>query len=111
MEGFMRWRMRPWLRRLVTRQIAIVPAIAIVGARSDGSVTDLINLSQAVLALQLPFAMFPLLIFSSSRKLMGRYRAGWVLLGLGWTSCLLITALDIYGLPDALRKAWTVATG
>jgi manganese transport protein len=111
MEGFMRWRMRPWLRRLVTRLIAIIPAIAIVGARSDGSVTDLINLSQAVLALQLPFAMFPLLIFSSSRRWMGRYRAGWVLLGLGWASCLLITALDIYGLPDALRKAWTVATG
>jgi manganese transport protein len=108
MEGFMRWRMRPWARRLVTRLLAIVPAILIIGLRGDGSITDLLVLSQVVLALQLPFAMFPLLHFSSSRRFMGRFRAGWLLLAVGWTSCLLITALDIYGLPEALHKAWSV---
>jgi manganese transport protein len=111
MEGFMRWRIRPWVRRLVTRLLAIIPAIFIIGIRGDARVTDLINLSQAVLALQLPFAMFPLLHFTSSRKRMGGYRLGWFLLVAGWGSCMLITALDIYALPDALRKAWGVLSG
>jgi manganese transport protein len=111
MEGFMRWRIPPWVRRLLTRLLAIIPAIIIIGIRGDTRVTDLINLSQAVLALQLPFAMFPLLHFTSSRKRMGGYRLGWFLLFAGWGSCLLITALDIYGLPDALRKAWGVISG
>jgi manganese transport protein len=111
MEGFMRWRLRPWMRRLITRLLAIVPAILIIGARGDGSVTDLLILSQVVLAMQLPLAMFPLLHFTSSRKWMGRFRNGWFLLVAGWVSCVLITALDIYGLPDALQKAWAVIVG
>jgi manganese transport protein len=111
MEGFMHWRIRPWVRRLITRSLAIVPAVLIIGMRGDGSVTDLLVLSQVVLALQLPLAMFPLLHFTSSRKWMGPYRLGWFLLLAGWTSCLLITALDIYGLPELLEKAWAVIAG
>ena len=80
MEGFMHWRMRPWLRRLMTRTLAILPAVFIIGLRGDSSVTDLLTLSQVVLALQLPFAMFPLLQFTSSRKRMGRWRLGGFLL-------------------------------
>jgi manganese transport protein len=111
MEGFMQWRMRPWLRRLLTRMLAIVPAIFIIGIRGNSSVTDLLNLSQVVLALQLPFAMFPLLHFTSSAKRMGRWRNGWFLLIAGWSSAILITALDIYGLPASLKQAWHVITG
>jgi manganese transport protein len=111
MEGFMYWRLRPWLRRLLTRALAILPAILIIGLRGDGSVTDLLVLSQVVLALQLPLAMFPLLIFSGSRRWMGRHVSGWFLLAAGWGSCLLITALDFYGLPDAFRKGWEVILG
>ncbi len=111
MEGFMHWRMRPWVRRLITRSIAILPAIVIIGLRGGGSVTDLLVLSQVVLAMQLPLAMFPLLYFTSSRKLMGKFRNGWFLLTVGWGSCLLITALDIYGLPDSMEKAWKVIEG
>lgn len=111
MEGFIHWRIRPWLRRLITRLVAIVPAVLVIGLRGEGSVTDLLVLSQVVLALQLPLAMFPLLHFTSSRARMGRYRNGWFLLGVGWTSAILITALDFYGLPDALSKAWAVAVG
>jgi manganese transport protein len=111
MEGFMRWRMRPWVRRFITRLIAIVPAVLIIGLRGNGSVTDLLVLSQVVLAMQLPFAMFPLMHFTSSRKRMGAYRNGWFLLTFGWVSCVLITALDIYGLPDAMEKAWKVIAG
>src|SRR6267154_649907 len=64
MEGFMHWRLRAWVRRLITRSLAILPAVLIIALRGDGSVTDLLTLSQVVLALQLPFAMFPLLQFT-----------------------------------------------
>jgi len=111
MEGFMRWRVRPWVRRLLTRLVAIIPAILIIGVRGSGSVTDLLILSQVVLAMQLPLAMVPLLHFTSSRKWMGQFRSGWFLLFFGWTSCLVITALDLYGLPESLTKAWEVIVG
>ncbi len=111
MEGFMHWRISPWLRRLITRTLAILPAIFIIGLRGDSSVNDLLTLSQVVLALQLPFAMFPLLHFTSSRKRMGKWRNGWFLLIAGWGSAILITAMDIYGLPDSLKQAWTVIVG
>ncbi len=111
MEGFLRWRIRPWVRRLVTRLVAIIPAIAVIGIRGDGSVTELLLLSQVVLAMQLPLAMFPLLHFTSSRRRMGPFRNGWFLLAVGWASCLLITALDLYGLPESLGRAWDVVAG
>jgi len=111
MEGFMRWRIRPWLRRIITRTLAIIPAVIIIGLRGDSSVTDLVNLSQVVLALQLPFAMFPLLHFTSSRARMGAWKNGWFLMMAGWGSALLITAMDIWGLPDSLKSAWQILIG
>jgi manganese transport protein len=111
MEGFMHWRLRPWLRRLITRTLAILPAVFIIGVRGNSSVTDLLNLSQVVLALQLPLAMFPLLHFTSSSRRMGKWRNGWFLLVAGWGSAILITALDMYGLPDSLKQGWHVITG
>ncbi len=111
MEGFMHWRLKPWVRRLITRTLAILPAVLIIGLRGDSSVTDLLTLSQVVLALQLPFAMFPLLQFTSSRKRMGAWKNGWFLLLAGWASAILITAMDIYGLPDSMKAAWHVITG
>ena len=111
MEGFMHWRLSPWIRRLITRGLAILPAILIIGIRGNGSVNDLLTLSQVVLALQLPFAMFPLLHFTSSRKVMGKWKSGWFLLAAGWTSAIAITAMDLYGLPDSLKSAWQVIVG
>jgi len=111
MEGFMNWRIKPWVRRLITRTLAILPAVIIIGLRGDSSVTDLLTLSQVVLALQLPFAMFPLLHFTSSERRMGKWRNGWFLLAAGWASAILITAMDVYGLPDSLRTAWRVIVG
>ncbi len=111
MEGFMHWRVRPWLRRLMTRTLAIIPAVVIIGIRGSSSVTDLLVLSQVVLALQLPVAMFPLLHFTSSRQRMGKWRNGWFLTLTGWASALLITAMDIYGLPEAIKSAWAVIVG
>jgi manganese transport protein len=111
MEGFMHWRIKPWVRRLITRTMAILPAVFVIGLRGDSSVTDLLILSQVVLALQLPFAMFPLLHFTSSQKRMGTWKIGWFLLLAGWGSAMLITAMDIYGLPDSLKAAWQVIVG
>jgi manganese transport protein len=111
MEGFMHWRIQPWIRRLITRTLAILPAVFIIGLRGDSSVTDLLTLSQVVLALQLPFAMFPLLQFTSSGKRMGTWKNGWFLLIAGWGSAMLITAMDIYGIPDSLQAAWHVIAG
>jgi len=91
--------------------LAILPAVFVTGLRGNGSVTDLLTLSQVVLALQLPFAMFPLLHFTSSRKRMGFWRNGRFLLLAGWASAILITVMDVYGLPDALRIAWHVVSG
>ena len=111
MEGFMDWKIRPWARRLITRAAAILPAIILISIRGNSGVNDLLNLSQVVLAIQLPLAMFPLLWFTGSKRLMGAHRNGWFLMVAGWTSCLLITALDIYGLPDAIHDAAAVFTG
>ncbi len=111
MEGFMHWRIKPWVRRLITRTLAILPAVFIIGLRGESSVTDLLTLSQVVLALQLPFAMFPLLHFTSSRKRMGTWKNGRFLLIAGWSSAILITAMDLYGTPDSLKAAWKVITG
>lgn len=111
MEGFMHWRLAPWVRRLITRGLAILPAVLIIGVRGEGSVNDLLTLSQVVLALQLPFAMFPLLHFTSSSKRMGRWKNGWFLLATGWASACLITLMDLYGLPGSLREAWRVIFG
>ena len=111
MEGFMHWRIRPWVRRLITRALAITPAVLVIAAHGETHVTDLLNLSQIVLALQLPLAMFPLLHFVSSRKLMGKWKPGWFLLVAGWTSAVLITYLDIKGMPEAYRQAKEVIMG
>jgi manganese transport protein len=107
----MHWRIQPWVRRLITRTLAIVPAVLIIGLRGESSVTDLLILSQVVLALQLPFAMFPLLQFTTSQRRMGKWKNGWFLLVTGWGSAILITAMDLYGLPDSMKTAWHIITG
>jgi len=111
MEGFMHWRINPWVRRLMTRALAILPAIIIIGVHGNSSINDLLTLSQVILALQLPFAMFPLLHLTSSRKHMGPWRIGWFLKAVGWGSAIVITVMDLYGLPDSLMTAWRVITG
>ncbi len=106
MEGFMHWRVQPWMRRLLTRLLAIIPAVLIINLHGDNSVTDLLVISQFVLAVQLPLAMFPLLHFTSSRKRMGTHKNGWFLLITGWGSCLLMTALTVYGVIEVVQKAF-----
>ena len=111
MEGFMHWRLRPWIRRMLSRLLAVIPAIWIVSVRGARSVTDLINLSQISLCLILPLALLPLIYFTCSRKIMGQWVNGWWLRVLGWGSVLLITAMDLYSLPESLRTAWRTLAG
>ena len=75
MEGFLNWRIAPWLRRLVTRSIAIVPAVAVTLIAGEKGTGQLLILSQVVLSLQLPFAVVPLVMFTASRAKMGEYVA------------------------------------
>ncbi len=111
MEGFMRWRIRPWLRRMISRLLAVVPAVWIISVRGEGSVTDLVNLSQVILCLILPLAMFPLLHLTSSRRVMGPWVNGWFLRVFGWGSVILITIMDVYSLPESIETAWHILFG
>jgi manganese transport protein len=96
MEGFLNLRVRPWLRRLITRVVAIVPAliaILIYGERGSGS---LLILSQVVLSLQLPFAVIPLIMFVSDRKRMGRFAIGPVMKLVAWPCAGIILLLNVW---------------
>jgi manganese transport protein len=73
MEGFLQIRLKPWIRRLVTRTIAIVPAILVIGFAGEAKLTSLLILSQVVLSFQLPFAVIPLVQFTSERAKMGKF--------------------------------------
>src|SRR6476646_7847000 len=96
MEGFVNIRLRPWLRRLIPRLVAIVPAwigVALYGERGSG---NLLILSQVILSLQLPFAVFPLVMFTSEWHKMGEFaNPGWVK-ALAWTVAVIIGALNVY---------------
>jgi manganese transport protein len=101
MEGFMHWRIQPWLRRLVTRLLAIVPAVVVIAVRGESSVTELLVVSQIVLGLQLPLALVPLLQFTCSRRRMGKFvNPIWLKL-VGWACTAVITGLDAYLLARA----------
>jgi manganese transport protein len=73
MEGFLNLRLRPWLRRLITRSIAIIPAVVVIGFYGEGKVTALLILSQVVLSFQLPFAVIPLVKFTNDKMKMGAF--------------------------------------
>jgi manganese transport protein len=73
MEGFLDIRLKPWLRRLITRSIAIIPAALVIGIAGENKVTSLLILSQVVLSFQLPFAVIPLIQFTGDRAKMGEF--------------------------------------
>jgi manganese transport protein len=96
MEGFVNIRLRPWLRRLITRLVAIVPAIAVVSLYGERGTGALLILSQVILSLQLPFAVFPLVSFTSNRKKMGVFVAPRWVQALAWTIAVIIAALNVW---------------
>ena len=96
MEGFLHLRLRPWLRRLITRLIAIVPAVIVIAIKGEEGSGPLLVLSQVILSLQLPFAIFPLVQFTSSEKLMGPFAISVWTKALAWPVCIVIAALNVY---------------
>jgi manganese transport protein len=94
MEGFLNWRIAPWLRRLVTRLIAIVPAVVVTLLAGEKATGRLLILSQVVLSLQLPLAVVPLVMFTSSRRKMGPFVAPRWLSGLAIVTAAAIIALN-----------------
>lgn len=106
MEGFLNIRIRPWLRRLVTRLLAIVPAVVLIGVSGGKNTVGLLVFSQVVLSMQLPFAIFPLMHFTSDRGLMGEFaNPRWAKL-VGYTICTLISGLNVYLLYQTIGAAW-----
>ena len=100
MEGFLNIRLRPWLRRLITRAIAIVPAIIVIGLYGESKSTELLVASQVCLSMQLGFACWPLMRFTGERAKMGEFTNPlWIKL-LGWTTTLLIIGLNLKLLLD-----------
>ncbi|MGB9611342.1 MAG: Nramp family divalent metal transporter, partial [Bryobacteraceae bacterium] len=103
MEGFLNFRMRPWLRRLITRAVAVVPAALTIHFAGDAGAFRLLILSQVVLSLQLPFAIVPLIRFTSDRRRMGELvSAGWVR-ALGGAAAVLIVGLNLWLAWSELR--------
>ena len=96
MEGFLNLRLRPWLRRLITRLIAIVPAVIVIAIKGEEGSGPLLVLSQVILSLQLPFAIFPLVQFTSSEKLMGPFAIKVWIKALAWPVCIIIAGLNVY---------------
>src|SRR5205814_6225703 len=110
MEGFLSLRLKPWLRRLITRLIAIIPAVIVIGTVGEGKTTDLLVASQVALSMQLGFAVWPLLRFTGERAKMGEFVNQLGLKILGWTTAGIIILLNVKllldtFLPDATLKS------
>lgn len=100
MEGFLNIRLKPWLRRLITRLIAIVPAVITSVIYGESGTGKLLVFSQVFLSLQLPFAVIPLVMFVGQKEKMGRFRpAAWILI-LAWIAAGIIVILNVKFLWD-----------
>ena len=109
MEGFLHIRLRPWLRRLITRALAIVPAVLVIGVFGESKTTQLLIASQVVLSMQLGFAVWPLMRFTDERAKMGEFANRLWLKILGWATAAIIIVLNVKLLfdtfmPDAFLK-------
>jgi manganese transport protein len=105
MEGYLNLRIQPWLRRLLTRAVAVVPAVIVILTMGEGAVGDLLVLSQVILSLQLGYAIIPLISFVSDREQMGEFTIGlWTRIG-AWTATAVIVGLNIKLVVDTISDA------
>ena len=112
MEGFLNFRVRPWLRRLLTRAIALVPAVLVIGIFGEGSTTELLVASQVALSMQLGFAVWPLMRFTGERAKMGEFANPFWINILGWACASVIILLNVKLLLDTfLPRAVFEAVG
>ena len=110
MEGFLNFRITPWLRRLITRLIAIIPAVLVISIFGEGKSTELLIASQVALSMQLGFAVWPLMRFTSEKAKMGKFANRLWIRILGWTVAWIIIVLNLKllldtFLPDSVLKA------
>ncbi len=103
MEGFLNIRIRPWLRRLITRGIAIIPAVIVTVIYGEKGTTDLLVLSQVILSMQLSFAVFPLVLFTSDKLKMGEFVNGLTIKILAWLVAIIIASLNAWLLVQIFR--------
>ena len=96
MEGYLHLRMAPWLRRLITRMMALIPAVITIAIAGERSVQGLLVLSQVVLSLQLPFAVIPLIHFTSDRRNMGVFASPLWVRTLAWSASAIIVGLNVW---------------
>ena len=110
MEGFLNFRMRPWLRRLITRSLAVVPAALTIYFAGEGSTLGLLLLSQAVLSLQLPFAIVPLIQFTNDRARMGSFANRRWVRTLAWLTASVVIVLNMLLAKEAIGH-WVEVAG
>ena len=110
MEGFLNIRIQPWLRRLVTRLLAIVPAAVVIWLSGNNGTFRLLVLSQVVLNLQLPFAIIPLIHFTSNRSKMGPFANGWKLRLAGWVTAAVVVGLNLWLALQTITQ-WAASSG
>jgi manganese transport protein len=103
MEGFLQIRLRPWLRRLITRALAITPAVIVAVISGESGTAQLLILSQVILSMQLSFAVFPLVKFTSERAKMGEFVNPTWLKWLAWSVAYFILALNVWLLFQIVR--------
>jgi manganese transport protein len=103
MEGFLDIRLPAWLRRLITRLIAIVPAVIVTAMYGERGVGALLILSQVILSLQLSFAVIPLVMFTNDKQKMGAFANGPLLKASAWVVALVIAGLNIWLLVGTFR--------
>jgi len=94
MEGFLHLKIKPWLRRLITRSAAIIPAALVIGIAGETKAMGLLILSQVILSFQLPFALVPLVQFTNDKRRMGEFANSWWAAALAWFTAAVIVALN-----------------
>lgn len=108
MEGFINIRLQPWLRRLVTRALAVIPAVLVIGIYGEGKTTELLIGSQVLLSMQLGFAVWPLMRFTDEKAKMGKFvNPMWIKI-LGWSVTIIIIVLNMKLLIDTFIPATTI---
>ena len=103
MEGFLSIRLRPWLRRLITRALAIIPAVVVTAFWGTRGTANLLVLSQVILSMQLSFAVFPLVMFTSDKRKMGKFANAPWLKTLSWVTAVFIAVSNAWLLVQAVR--------
>jgi len=103
MEGFLHIRLKPWLRRLITRAIAIIPAFIVTVMYGERGIANLLLLSQVILSMQLSFAVIPLILFTNDRHKMGSFVNSRATKMVAWVVAAIILVLNVYLLYDSLK--------